>query len=78
MRTRFLVFSTGLLAALAFATPGGAHNAGPCAQTDAPGHSEFAHHHVVFLAHQGALGAGGHTPGSHRGMSACDPSENRP
>jgi hypothetical protein len=71
-----------IAAALAFATmtaltvgaPAFAHDAGPCAQTAEPGHSEYAQHHVVFQAHEGTLGAGGHTPGAHRGFSACNPS----
>jgi hypothetical protein len=50
------------------------HQAGPCAPSDDPGHSEFARHHVVPLAQAGELGAGGHTPGAHRGYSACNPS----
>ena len=51
--------------------PAVAHNAGPCGQTDEPGHSEYAKHHVVALAHEGKLGAGGHNPGEHRGYSTC-------
>jgi hypothetical protein len=50
------------------------HQAGPCNAAPEPGHSEFAQHHVVPLAQAGALGAGGHTPGAHRGFSACNPS----
>ena len=51
------------------------HQAGPCtaSETD-PGHSEFARHHVVPFAQAGALGAGGHKPGTHQGYSACNPS----
>ena len=78
MRTRLIASSAGILAALAFAAPGSAHQAGPCTPSGDPGHSEFAQHHVVPFAHEGSLGEGGHKPGTHRGMSACDPSENRP
>jgi hypothetical protein len=70
-----------IVAALVFATmsmamvgaPAFAHDAGPCAtvEPDEPGHSEFATHHVVFNAHEGTLGAGGHVPGTHRGFSIC-------
>ncbi len=51
--------------------PAVAHEAGPCAQTSDPGHSEYAKHHVVFRAHQGTLDAGGHNPGDHQGYSTC-------
>jgi hypothetical protein len=54
------------------------HIAGPCNAGEDPGHSEFAKHHVAPMAQAGMLGAGGHIPGSHRGFSACNPSENRP
>jgi hypothetical protein len=79
MRRSFMLFSAGSLAALAFAAPGGAnHNAGPCNTEAGPGHSEFAQHHVAPLARGGMLGAGGHKPGAHGGMAACNPSQNRP
>lgn len=38
----------------------------PCATT-AAGHSAYAHHHIVVLAHDQGLGAGGHIPGEHMG-----------
>jgi hypothetical protein len=68
-----------IVAALVFATmsmamvgaPAFAHDAGPCTQTADPGHSEYAEHHVVFNAHEGTLGAGGHVPGIHQGFSIC-------
>lgn len=78
MRKRLLVSSAGVLTALAFAAPGAAHQAGPCTPSEDPGHSEFAQHHIVPLAQAGALGAGGHVPGTHRGFGGCNPSENRP
>ncbi len=77
MRKRFFAFVAlvaGVLLTLVLAMPAGAHNAGPCTATADPGHSEYAKHHVVFLAHAGTLGAGGHKPGSHQGFSACNPS----
>ena len=69
-----------IVAALVFATmsmsmvgaPAFAHDAGPCEQTADPGHSEYAMHHVVFQAHEGTLGAGGHIPGTHQGFSICN------
>jgi hypothetical protein len=68
-----------IIAALVFATmsmamvgaPAFAHDAGPCTQTADPGHSEYAVHHIVFNAHDGTLGAGGHIPGTHKGFSIC-------
>jgi len=40
----------------------------------APGHSDYAMAHIVPLAHEGMLGAGGHIPGEHHGYSLCNPS----
>lgn len=67
-----LAFAT--VTALTLGAPAFAHDAGPCAETAEPGHSEYAKHHVVVQAHEGTLGAGEHTPGAHRGFSACNPS----
>lgn len=53
------------------ASPVSAHSAPPCEDAGGPGNSDYAHHHIMPLAHHGELGAGGHTPGSHRGFSAC-------
>jgi len=75
MATRMLVFAVAVLAALALAAPTFAdHNAGPCNASGGPGHSDYAQHHIVPLAEGGMLGAGGHIPGSHGGMSLCNPS----
>ena len=63
-----------LLLALGLAAPALAHQAGPCTPSDDPGHSEFARHHIVPFAQEGALGHDGHVPGTHRGFSACSPS----
>lgn len=75
MRTRLVVFGASLVAALAMSAPAVAdHNAGPCNESGEPGHSDFAEHHIVPLAQAGDLGNGGHKPGEHRGLSACNPS----
>lgn len=66
------VASGALLVSLAVAAAG--HSTGPCADSGEPGHSDYARHHVVPNAQAGTLGADGHTPGSHMGYSACDPS----
>jgi hypothetical protein len=74
MRRILLLLTVALVMAammVASAMPAFAHDAGPCTLTADPGHSEYAEHHVVFQAHEGTLGAGGHTPGSHHGFSAC-------
>jgi hypothetical protein len=76
MRRRFIaVLVLAMMSALTFSAPAFAHQAGPCAPTNEPGHSEFAQHHVVPAAQEGELGEGGHNPGEHRGFSgACEPS----
>ena len=75
MRLRIATVIAAVLAALALSTPAAAnHNAGPCNESGEPGHSDFAEHHIVPLAQAGNLGNGGHIPGEHRGMSACNPS----
>jgi hypothetical protein len=80
MRKRLIVLGTSLLAAFALSAPASATHTGCPAANDPsePGHSEFAHHHIVGLAQAGMLGAGGHKPGSHHGMSGCHPETNRP
>ena len=57
--------------ALSTAAPASAHTAHPCHDAGDPGHSDYAKHHIVALAHEGALGNGGHKPGHHRGYSLC-------
>ncbi|CAN5869534.1 MAG: hypothetical protein M3520_13380 [Actinomycetota bacterium] len=57
--------------ALGAAGPASAHSAAPCDDSGGPGNSDYAQHHIVALAHQGALGNGGHKPGSHGGFSLC-------
>lgn len=80
MRSRTLAaFVLAGTLALAAAAPASAHQAGPCTPSGSdPGHSEFAQHHIVPLAQEGALGAGGHLSGTHMGFGGCNPSENRP
>ncbi len=56
------------------AVPVAAHSAGPCDDSNgdgAPSGYEYARHHIRVLAHEGALGNGGHKPGSHGGFSLC-------
>jgi hypothetical protein len=49
-----------------------AHAAPPCNDSGGPGHSDYATHHIVPLAQAGALGEGGHRPGTaHQGYSSC-------
>jgi hypothetical protein len=53
------------------AAPASAHSAAPCDDSGEPGNSDYAAHHIVALAHDQALGDGGHKPGSHAGFSLC-------
>jgi hypothetical protein len=79
MRLRLVTVAAAGLAALALSAPAAAdHDAGPCNESGEPGHSDYAEHHIVPQAQGGMLGAGGHVPGHHGGMSACSPEENRP
>jgi hypothetical protein len=74
MRRLLLLLTVALVMAammVASAMPAFAHQAGPCTPSADPGHSEFAQHHIVPFATEGALGAGGHVPGTHQGFSAC-------
>lgn len=57
--------------ALGAAGPASAHRAAPCDDSSEPGNSDYAQHHIVALAHQGAHGNAGHKPGSHGGFSLC-------
>jgi hypothetical protein len=75
MRTRLAILGTGLLLMLVSAGSGAAHDAGPCTATDDPGHSEYAQHHIVFMAHEEPGAVAEHNPGkTHQGFSACNPS----
>lgn len=78
LKRAVVAIGASLVMSVALAPSASAHQAGPCNASDEPGHSEYAQHHVVPFAQEGALGNGGHKPGSHQGMSLCNPSENRP
>ncbi len=67
MRRLLLALLFALTTVLGTAGSSMAHQA-PCEDLG-PGHSTFARHHVVPLAQGGMLGAGGHTPGEHKGYA---------
>lgn len=74
MNRRITAGFAGLALALVLAVPAAAHSAAPCNDTDLDGSAsgrEYATHHIRPLATDGALGAGGHKPGAHRGFSLC-------
>jgi hypothetical protein len=71
MRRRIVTVVTVVVATMALSLGALAHNAGPCNDSGAPGNSDYAQHHIVAAAHEGALGSGGHIPGSHQGYSLC-------
>lgn len=73
MRKTALLLASAATVALTLGTagPAAAHDAGPCNESGGPGNSDYAAHHIVAAAHDGALGNGGHKPGSHMGYSAC-------
>ena len=57
---------------LAFAVvPAFADQLGPCNEGSGEGNSNYAKHHIVVHAKNGALGNEGHKPGSHQGFSLC-------
>ncbi len=76
MRRLIVLALLVLLLVLTITPLASAHQAGPCGVVvpDEPGHSEFARHHIVPFAQEGALGNEGHKPGTHRGFSVCNPS----
>lgn len=78
MRRTMLILTLVLVLVLVAVVPTFAHQAGPCEDSGEPGHSDYAQHHIVPLASEGNLGAPpsghAHTPGSHQGYSACNPS----
>lgn len=73
MRKLLIIFLV-LLVALVSVVPAFAHSAPPCNDSGEPGNSDYAQHHIVPLATTGALGHGGHVPGTHQGFSLCNPS----
>jgi hypothetical protein len=68
MRKLALAMGAGVLITLAGAAPASA--VCPATAAGEPGRSEFAHEHIVVLAHAGVLGHE-HKPGTHRGASDC-------
>ena len=75
---KVMVIVLVLIVALVAVLPALAHSAPPCNDSEEPGHSDYAQHHIAFLAKEGNLGEGGHKPGSHQGFSLCDPANNQP
>jgi hypothetical protein len=82
MRRLMVILAFTLLLIVVMAAAALAHNVGPCndgtvtvadAASGATGQT-YAQHHIVAAAHEGALGAGGHIPGTHNGFSFCNPS----
>ena len=69
MRRKFVsALAVSAVSAPMVGAPAFAHQA-PSEETAGPRHSEFAQHHVVPLAKEGGLGAGGHKPGEHHGYA---------
>lgn len=71
MRRRVATIVVGVMMAMTLAVSASAHSAPPCNDSGDPGNSDYARHHISFLAKEGALGAGGHIPGTHQGFSLC-------
>lgn len=71
MRRRIATVLIAVLATMTLSVGALAHQAGPCNDSGEPGNSDYAQHHIVAAAHEGALGAGGHIPGFHQGYSLC-------
>lgn len=71
MRRALLIAPAAAVLMMTAVTPASAHSAPPCADAGGPGHSDYAQHHIVALAHDQALGDGGHKPGEHGGFSLC-------
>ena len=74
MKRTMLIVLIVMIIALVSVFPAFADQLGPCNEGSGEGNSNYAKHHIVVHAKNGALGAGGHIPGSHQGFSACDPS----
>ena len=73
-KLQLLIIVLVLLVALVSVVPVFAHSAPPCNDSGEPGNSDYAQHHIKFLATIGSLGSGGHIPGTHQGFSLCNPS----
>ena len=62
----FVALLVGIAFTVAAVRPAAAHS--PC-EAQGPGHSGYAQHHIVLLAHEGELGADAHIPGAHQGYA---------
>jgi hypothetical protein len=74
---KILIIALVLVIALVAVVPVLAHAAGPCNSPNEDGSfngRDYAQHHIRPKATDGALGAGGHVPGTHQGFSVCNPS----
>lgn len=71
MKRRLAVILVAVMASMTLALGASAHSAPPCNDSGEPGNSDYAKHHIVALANDGALGNDGHKPGSHQGFSLC-------
>ena len=71
MRRRLAVILVAVMVSMTLAMGASADNRGPCNESGGPGNSDYAKHHITFLAKNGALGNDGHKPGSHQGFSLC-------
>lgn len=71
MRRRIATILIAVMATMALSVGALAHGASPCNDSGDPGNSDYAKHHISFLAKQGLLGGEGHIPGSHQGFSLC-------
>ncbi len=67
-RLAVLLAAAMMLATAAPAFAQGGHPGDPCTEEDHPGHSAYAQHHIVPLAHDQELGQE-HKPGSHQGYA---------
>lgn len=79
MKKKLLLVVIVMLVALTAVVPAFAHGAPPCNDSGDPGNSDYARHHISFLAKQNGpdglfLGGDAHVPGSHQGFSVCNPS----
>lgn len=71
MRRRIVTVVTAVVATMALSLGALAHEASPCNDSGDPGNSDYARHHISFLAKEGQLGGDGHVPGTHQGFSLC-------
>ncbi len=75
MRRRLAVVLATVALMMVMVVPSAlAHNGGPCNDSGEPGNSDYAEHHIAFLAKSGGIGQPGvvHNPGvGHQGFSVC-------